>query len=159
MPLEKHTDGSWRDGNGFAAVVMLRHSGLTAEDPPRKMFSFIVDHYKPPVVVYWGADVEATLVDPTYLSTMIDNSYARNLTDDEAATAELDSEIEPQTGDAASGGGQATQPPAPAATTVAKTADAPVAPVAKAATTNQVQAALEQLDAKKKAAAPSSSKK
>jgi hypothetical protein len=152
----KHSDGSWRDAKGFAAVVMLRKSGQIGGDPPQNVFEFVVDHYGPPIRIIWRADMEATLVDPTYLAAMIQNGYARNLTDAEAASAvpeaagqddraseKVDASQEPGGGEAEAQGSGAGE------TAPAEAASAPN----EAPATNEVQQALQALNAKRAAAA------
>lgn len=104
MQLTKHTDGSWRSSDGYAAVVMLRTSGTDADG--NSVFEFVVDHFGPPIRIVWHGD--ATLVDARFAPKLIAKGWARNLSEQEAHAAVLDKPDQAAEGEADSTTGEFT---------------------------------------------------
>jgi hypothetical protein len=73
---------------------MLRWSGK--DEAGNNVFSFILDHFKPPVVIV--SPTEAVMIEPTYLTAIIDRGYGRNLTQAEAESAVVEGDIVEETG-------------------------------------------------------------
>lgn len=86
MSLTKHADGSWRTPDGYGVVVMLRSSGKTEDG--KSLFDFVADQFAAPIRIVWDGD--ATVIDAAYLHLLTSRKWARNLTDEEAARAEID---------------------------------------------------------------------